>query len=168
MGMLLMFIFFVSFNYIFYLIEFYVLFLQKFIVGVVGFILMYLYMNVIIEEIYIYVGGRIVEVVFYCVGLKMLFISFYVFLMLFDQIGVIKSCVKIIFLLISVVLFSVSVNILRNIMLIIFYGIGQDEVFYWLYDGWGGDMYFVCMLVLLILIMNWVNNFFINLFDFFD
>lgn len=98
----------------------------------------------------------------------MLFISFYFFLMLFYWNGVIGSCIQIIFLLVSVVLFSVSVNIFRNIVLIIFYGIGQDEVFYWLYDGWGGDMYFVGILVLLIIIMKWVDNYFISLFDFFN
>ena len=129
---------------------------------------MHLHMNVTIEEIYIYVGGRIVEVAPHCAGLKMLFTSLYVSLMLLDQTGAIKSRAKTTFLLISAVLLSVSANILRNTMLTIFYGTGQDEVFHWLHDGWGGDMYSACMLVLLILIMNWVDNSFTNLLDFPD
>lgn len=168
MGMPLMFIFFASPNHIPYLIEPYALPLQKFIAGVAGFILMHLHMNVTIEQIYIYVGGRIVEVAPHCAGLKMLFTSLYVSLMLLDQTGAIKSRAKTTFLLISAVLLSVSANILRNTMLTIFYGTGQDEVFHWLHDGWGGDMYSACMLVLLILIMNWVDNSFTNLLDFPD
>ncbi|NES07580.1 MAG: hypothetical protein F6K22_35235, partial [Okeania sp. SIO2F4] len=57
-------------------------------------------------------------------------------------------------------LVSVSANIVRNTVLTIFHGTGQDEAFHWLHDGWGGDMYSACMLGLLILIMNWVDNYF--------
>ena len=117
-------------------------------------------MDVTIEQIYLYVGGRIVEVAPHCAGLKMLFTSLYVSLMLLYWTGAIASRKKTIFLLFSAVFVSVSANILRNTLLTIFHGTGQDEAFHWLHDGWGGDMYSACMLGLLILIMNWVDSYF--------
>ncbi len=160
MGMPLLFILLASPNHIPYLIEPYALPLQKFIAAVAGFILTQLNMEVIVEQIYLYVGNRIVEVAPHCAGLKMLFTSIYVSLMLLYWTGAIASRAKTTFLLVSTVLISVSANIVRNTVLTIFHGTGQDEAFHWLHDGWGGDMYSACMLGLLILIMNWVDNYF--------
>ncbi len=160
MGMPLLFILLASPNHIPYLIEPYALPLQKFIASVAGFILTQLNMDVTIEQIYLYVGGRIVEVAPHCAGLKMLFTSLYVSLMLLYWTGAIASRKKTIVLLFSAVFVSVSANIVRNTVLTIFHGTGQDEAFHWLHDGWGGDMYSACMLGLLILIMNWVDSYF--------
>ena len=158
MSMPLLFILLASPNHIPYLIEPYILPLQKFIAGVAGFILIQLHMNVTIEEIYLYVGGRIVEVAPHCAGLKMLFTSLYVSLMLLYWNRAIKSLAKTTFLLISAVLISVGANILRNTLLTILYGTGQNEAFHWLHDGWGGDIYSTCILGLLMIAMNWANN----------
>ncbi|NEP39547.1 MAG: cyanoexosortase B, partial [Okeania sp. SIO2H7] len=78
----LIFVLLASPNHIPYLIEPYALPLQKFIAAVAGFILTQLNMDVTVEQIYLYVGGRIVEVAPHCAGLKMLFTSLYVSLML--------------------------------------------------------------------------------------
>ena len=158
MGMPLLFILLASPNHIPYLIEPYTLPLQKFIAGVAGFILIQLHMNVTIQEIYIYVGGRIVEVAPHCAGLKMLFTSLYVSLILLYWTRGIESRAKTTFLLISAVLLSVSANILRNTLLTILHGTGQNKVFHWLHDGWGGDIYSACILGLLMLVMNWADN----------
>ncbi|MGD1807570.1 cyanoexosortase B [Dapis sp. BLCC M126] len=160
MGMPLLFILLASPNHIPYLIEPYALPLQKFIAAVAGFILTQLNMEVTVEQIYLYVGDRIVEVAPHCAGLKMLFTSIYVSLMLLYWTGAIGSRAKTTFLLVSTVSISVTANILRNTLLTIFHGTGQDEAFHWLHDGWGGDMYSACMLGLLILIMNWVDSYF--------
>ncbi|NES06257.1 MAG: cyanoexosortase B, partial [Okeania sp. SIO2F4] len=144
MGMPLLFILLASPNHIPYLIEPYALPLQKFIAAVAGFILTQLHMEVIVEQIYLYVGDRIVEVAPHCAGLKMLFTSIYVSLMLLYWTGAIASRAKTTFLLVSTVLVSVSANIVRNTVLTIFHGTGQDEAFHWLHDGWGGDMYSAC------------------------
>ncbi|NEQ34950.1 MAG: cyanoexosortase B [Okeania sp. SIO3I5] len=165
MGMPLLFILLASPNYIPYLIEPYALPIQKFIATVAGFILTQLNMEVIVEQIYLYVGDRIVEVAPHCAGLKMLFTSLYVSLMLLYWTGAIASRAKTIFLLVSTVLISVSANIVRNTVLTIFHGTGQDEAFHWLHDGWGGDMYSACTLILLFPIMNWIDDYFTNSVD---
>ena len=72
-------------------------------------------------------GGRIVEVAPHCAGLKMLFTSLYVSLMLLYWNRAIKSLAKTTFLLISAVLISIGANILRNSLLTILYGTGQNE-----------------------------------------
>ncbi|MCL2930162.1 MAG: cyanoexosortase B [Trichodesmium sp. MAG_R01] len=166
MGMPLLFILLASPNSIPYLIEPYALPLQKFIAGIAGFILIQLQMNVTIDQIYLYVGGKIVEVAPHCVGLKMLFTSLYFSLMLLYWNGAIGSRIQTTFLLVSAVLLSVSANIFRNTVLTIFHGTGQDEAFHWLHDGWGGDMYSAGILVLLIIIMKWVDNYLISSLDF--
>lgn len=160
MSMPLIFVLLASPNHIPYLIEPYALPLQKFIASVAGFILTQLNMEVTVEQIYLYVGGRIVEVAPHCAGLKMLFTSLYVSLMLLYWTGAIASRVKTIFLLSSATVVSVSANIIRNTILTIFHGTGQDEAFHWLHDGWGGDMYSACMLGLLVLMMNWIDSHF--------
>ncbi|NEQ74091.1 MAG: cyanoexosortase B [Okeania sp. SIO2C9] len=160
MVMPLIFVLLASPNHIPYLIEPYALPLQKFIATVAGFILKQLDMDVVVEQIYLYVGDRIVEVAPHCAGLKMLFTSLYVSLMLLYWTGAIASRAKTIFLLSSATVVSVTANIIRNTILTIFHGTGQDEAFHWLHEGWGGDMYSACMLGLLVLMMNWIDSYF--------
>jgi len=166
MGMSLLFILLASSNHIPYLIEPYVLPLQKFIAGVVAFILTQLNFDVTINQIYLYIGDKIVEVAPHCAGLKMLFTSIYVSLMLLYWTGAIANRAKTTFLLVSAILVSATANILRNTILTVFHGTGQDEAFHWLHDGWGGDVYSACMLGLLILIMNWVDSYLTKSVDF--
>ncbi|NET72624.1 MAG: hypothetical protein F6K62_17345 [Sphaerospermopsis sp. SIO1G2] len=52
---------------------------------------------------------------------------------------------------------SVTANIIRNTILTLFHGTGQDAAFVWLHDGWGGDVYSGCMLLSLIPLLNWIN-----------
>ena len=160
MAMPLIFVLLASPNLIPYLIEPYALPLQKFIATIAGFILTQINMDVTVEQIYLYVGERIVEVAPHCAGLKMLFTSLYVSLMLLYWTGAIGSRVKTISLLSSTVVISVTANIIRNTILTIFHGTGQDEAFHWLHEGWGGDMYSACMLGLLVLMMNWIDSYF--------
>lgn len=65
-----------------YLIEPLALPLQKFITATAGFILNCVGVDVVIQQIYLSVDNRIVEVAAHCAGLKMLFTSLYVALML--------------------------------------------------------------------------------------
>ncbi|MGK7921677.1 MAG: cyanoexosortase B [Trichodesmium sp.] len=160
MAMALLFILLASPNNIPYLIEPYALPLQKFIAAVAAFILTQFNMDVTLEQIYLFVGDRIVEVAPHCAGLKMLFTSLYVSLMLLYWTGAIASRTKTTCLLLSTVFISVTANIIRNTVLTVFHGTGQDDAFHWLHDGWGGDMYSACMLGLLILIMNWIDSYF--------
>ncbi|MGB3508477.1 MAG: cyanoexosortase B [Microcoleaceae cyanobacterium] len=158
MSMPLLFVLLASPNHVPYLIEPYALPLQQFIAGVAGFILTQLNMDVTVEQIYLFVGGRIVEVAPHCAGLKMLFTSLYVSLMLLHWTGAITNRTKTIFLIVSAVIVSVSANIIRNTLLTIFHGTGQDGAFHWLHESWGGDMYSACMLGLLVIIMNWIDS----------
>ena len=52
--------------------------------------------------------------------------------------------------LFSGVLISVVTNIFRNTFLTLFHGQGQDELFDWLHEGWGGDMVSALMLLALV------------------
>lgn len=143
-----------------YLLVPYTLPLQSFIAGTAGFILNQLGMQVTVDEINIYVGGRIVEVAPYCAGLKMLFTTLYVSLMLLYWTGGLASrriCVW--FLSIAVVI-SITANIIRNTLLSYFHGTGNEAAFKWLHDSWGGDLYSACMLLLLVPLLNWMNNYF--------
>lgn len=147
-------------NQIPYLIEPYALPLQSFIAGTAGFILTQLGMNVTVEVINLYVGGRIVEVAPHCAGLKMLFTSLYVGLMLLYWTGALRSRAKTIVFLSSAVLISISANIIRNTLLTYFHGHGQEQAFEILHEGWGGDLYSACMLGILVLIINAMEKYF--------
>ncbi|MDF5710049.1 MAG: cyanoexosortase B [Nostoc sp. S4] len=143
-----------------YLIAPYTLPLQSFIAGTAGFILNQFGMEVTVDEINLYVGGRIVEVAPYCAGLKMLFTTLYVGLMLLYWTGALSSRrTTISFLSIGVVV-SITANIIRNTLLTFFHGTGQEAAFKWLHEGWGGDLYSACMLVSLVPLLNWINNYF--------
>jgi cyanoexosortase B len=143
-----------------YLLAPYTLPLQHFIAGTAAFILSQLGMNVTVEQIYLLVGGRVVEIAPYCAGLKMLFTSLYVSLLLLYWTGALASRTKTILLLLSTVVLSVTANIIRNTVLTFFHGTGQEQAFRWLHEGWGGDLYSACMLILLIPLLTGIEKFF--------
>ncbi|MBE9208401.1 cyanoexosortase B [Nostoc sp. LEGE 06077] len=141
-----------------YLLVPYTLPLQSFIAGTAGFILNQIGMQVTVDEINIYVSGRIVEVAPYCAGLKMLFTTLYVSLMLLYWTGALASRrISVWFVCIAIVI-SVTANIIRNTFLSYFHGTGNEAAFKWLHDSWGGDLYSACMLLLLVPLLNWMNS----------
>ena len=142
-----------------YLITPFTLPLQKFIAGSAGFILMQFGLDVSVEQIYLAVGGRLVEVAPYCAGLKMLFTSLYVALMLLYWTDNLRDRTKTITLLVGAVTISVIANILRNTILTFFHGTGRDGLFTWLHDGWGGDLYSTLMLGSIVLFLKFLENF---------
>jgi cyanoexosortase B len=158
----LLFVLLASPNHIPYLIEPYALPLQHFIAETSGLILTKFGLNVRVEQIYMYVNNRIVEVAPHCAGLKMLFTSFYVSLILLDWTGVGNSYKKSILFLASTSIISISSNILRNTLLTYFYGTGRQWLFTWLHSGWGGDLYSACILGLLVLLLNGMEKYFPN------
>ena len=135
-----------------YLITPYTLPLQKFIAGTAGFILFQFGIDVTIEGIYLAVRGRLVEVAPYCAGLKMLFTSLYVSLMVLYWTDCLKSYRKTTLLLSGALILSVIGNIIRNTMLSYFHGTDNESAFTWLHDSWGGDVYSACMLGLILLL----------------
>lgn len=145
-------------NQIPYLLAPYTLPLQQLIAGTAGFILLQLGIDVRVEQIYLYVNDRIVEVAPYCAGLKMLFTSFYVGLMLLFWTGEWQSRTKTIVFYLGIIIISVTANILRNTLLTFFHGTGQDAAFSWLHEGWGGDLYSTCMLGLLIVLLRVIQT----------
>ncbi len=134
--------------------------LQSFIAGTAGFILNQFGMPVNVVGINIYVNDRIVEVAPYCAGLKMLFTTLYVGLILLYWTDTLSSRRKSIWFLSTAVIISVIANIIRNTFLSFFHGSGQDGAFHWLHDSWGGDLYSACMLLVLIPVINWINSYF--------
>ncbi|MDB9318369.1 MULTISPECIES: cyanoexosortase B [Cyanophyceae] len=143
-----------------YLLVPYTLPLQSFIAGTAGFILNQMGMQVIVDEINIYVNGRIVEVAPYCAGLKMLFTTFYVSLMLLYWTDALSSRRTTTWFLSLALVISVIANIIRNTALSFFHGTGREAAFKWLHDSWGGDLYSAGMLLLLVPLLNWMNNYF--------
>ncbi|NJR58192.1 MAG: cyanoexosortase B [Cyanobacteria bacterium CRU_2_1] len=145
-------------NEIPYLLAPYTLPLQQFIAGTAGFILLQLGMDVRVEQIYLFVNDRIVEVAPYCAGLKMLFTSLYVGLMLLYWTGAWRSRTKTMFFYTSIIAISIVANIVRNTILTYFHGTGQESAFHWLHDGWGGDLYSACMLGLLVVVLRGIEH----------
>jgi cyanoexosortase B len=143
-----------------YLIAPYTLPLQSFIAGTAGFILSQFGMEVAVDGTNIFVGGRIVEVAPYCAGLKMLFTTLYVCLMLLYWTGVLSSRRTTIWFLSTAVILSITANIIRNTLLSFFHGTGQQAAFEWLHDSWGGDLYSAIMLLLLVPILNRFDRYF--------
>jgi len=141
-----------------YLFAPYLLPLQTFIANVAGFILMQAGMNVTVDQIYILVNERIVEVAPYCAGLKMLVTSLYTALMLLHWTGNIRSRFKTITLLTGAALISVIGNILRNTLLTFFHGTDQTSWFSWLHDSWGGDVFSALLLFAVVLLMNGIER----------
>lgn len=159
-AMPLLFVFLASPNHIPYLIEPYALPLQHFIAEISGLILVNVGLNVRVEEIYLYVNDRIVEVAPHCAGLKMLFTSLYVSLILLDWTGVWSSGKRSILFLVSTSIISITSNIFRNTLLTYFHGTEREGLFTWLHAGWGGDLYSACILGLLVLLLNGAEKYF--------
>lgn len=145
-------------NSIPYLITPYTLPLQKFIASVAGFILMQLGFNVTVNDIYLAVDGRLVEVAPYCAGLKMLFTSLYVALILLYWSGNLSDRRKSSLLLTGAIVISVTANILRNTILAFFHGTDQEAMFHWLHEGWGGDVYSAIMLGIIFLLLKFLDK----------
>ena len=143
-----------------YLIAPFSLPLQEFIAGVAGFILILFGMNVTVDQIYLTVGGRLVEVAPYCAGLKMLFTTLYVGIILLYWSGAWVSRKTTIMFLSGAAIISVSANIVRNTLLTFFHGTGQEAAFKWLHDDWGGDVYSACMLGSLVLLLNAIERYY--------
>ncbi|MGK7888519.1 MAG: cyanoexosortase B [Leptolyngbyaceae cyanobacterium] len=148
-------------NEIPYLIAPYILPLQRFIAGVAGFLLFQARVNVEVSDIYLYVNGQTVEVAPHCAGLKMLFTSFYVGLMLVYWSGAIRYRRVTLPFLTGALMISVVANIFRNTLLTYFHGTGQDAAFFWLHDSWGGDLYSALMLGSLIPFLQLLEHWFI-------
>ncbi|MGB3759449.1 MAG: cyanoexosortase B [Rivularia sp. (in: cyanobacteria)] len=143
-----------------YLIAPFTLPLQSFIAGTAGFILNQFGLDVVVDGINIYAKGRIVEVAPYCAGLKMLFTTMYVGLILLYWTDTLSSRRKSIWFLSIATIVSVTANIIRNTLLTFFHATGQDGAFHWLHDSWGGDLYSACMLLVLIPVINWIDSYF--------
>lgn len=141
-----------------YLIAPYTLPLQQFIAGTAGFLLIQLGMDVQVTQIYLFVNDRIVEVAPYCAGLKMLFTSLYVGLMMLYWTGVWRSRRKTLAFYMAIVMASVTANVIRNTCLTYFHGTGQDQAFYWLHDSWGGDLYSACLLGSFIFLLQGIDR----------
>jgi exosortase/archaeosortase family protein len=132
-AMPLLFVFLASPNHIPYLIEPYALPLQQFIAETSGWILIKIGINVRVEEIYLYVNERIVEVA--------------------------PRKKSILFLVITSII-SITSNIFRNTLLTYFHGTDREALFNWLHAGWGGDLYSACILGLLVLLLNGMDKYF--------
>lgn len=135
-----------------YLIVPHTLPLQVFIAACAGFILQQAGLDVTVNGIYIAVEGQMVEVAPYCAGLKMLFTSLYVTLLLLHWTNTLENGRKTCFMLLSAFGISVGANIVRNALLAWFHGTGQEKNFKLLHDSWGGDLYSVLMLLLILLV----------------
>ncbi|MGF1567551.1 MAG: cyanoexosortase B [Nodosilinea sp.] len=141
-----------------YLIEPYIMPLQHFIAAVAGFMLAQIGVDVVVEQIYLYVNGQTVEVAPHCAGLKMLFTSLYVGLMLVYWTGMHRSRLQTGLFFAGVVGVSVAGNIIRNTLLSYFHGMGQTTAFVWLHESWGGDVYSALMLLSLILLLRLIQQ----------
>jgi cyanoexosortase B len=140
-------------NQIPYLIAPYTLPLQQFIAGTAGFILLQLGIDVQVDQIYLYVNDRIVEVAPYCAGLKMLFTSFYVGLILAYWTGLWTSRSKTVLFFGGIVFISVVANIIRNTILTFLHGTGREAAFDWFHEGWGGDVYSAVMIGMIVVLL---------------
>lgn len=145
-------------NQVPYLIAPYTLPLQQLIAGMAGFILLQTGMDVQVDQIYLFINSRIVEVAPYCAGLKMLFTSLYVGLMLLYWTGAWTSRAKVLWFYSSIIIISITANVIRNALLAFFHGTGQEPAFHWLHDSWGGDLYSACMLGILVLLVRGLDD----------
>jgi cyanoexosortase B len=133
-----------------YLIAPYTAPLQVFIANTAGFILQILGIPVTVDQMFLYLNGKQIEVAPYCAGLKMLFTSLYVALLLLDWTGLMRSSKFVAGFLAGTVGLSVAGNIVRNTILTYWHGTGQDGLFVWLHDSWGGDLYSAGILGILV------------------
>jgi cyanoexosortase B len=145
-------------NQIPYLIAPYTLPLQQFIAAMAGFILAQSGIAVRVDQIYLFVNDRIVEVAPYCAGLKMLFTSLYVGLLLLYWTDAWRSRAKVLWFYSGLIAISVTANVIRNALLAYFHGTGQEQAFYWLHDSWGGDLYSTAMLGIIALLLQGIDR----------
>jgi cyanoexosortase B len=155
----LLLIFLATPNEIPYLLTPYTLPLQTFIANVAGFILQQLGFKVSVEGIHLAVQGRFVEVAPYCAGLKMLFTSLYVTLLLLHWTNSLNNLKKVFVMLMSAVSISIIANIFRNALLAWLYGIERQDYFDLVHEGWGGDLYSVLMLLSIVGLFRVMENF---------
>ncbi len=141
-----------------YLLTPFTLPLQRFITNVAGFILMQARLNVAVTDVYLEVNGQTVEVAPYCAGLKMLFTSLYVTLILLHMTDSLKSVKKTIFMLAAATFISVNANIIRNTLLALFHGLGNQTAFNSLHEGAAGDLYSALMLMCIVGINHWLDR----------
>ncbi len=141
-----------------YLIEPYILPLQRFIATVAGTILHSLGYDVEVNNIYLTMNQQLVEVAPHCAGLKMLFTSLYIGLVLAYWTRLYRSKLRTGLFFLGIILVSVIGNILRNTILTFFHGHGMSEAFHWLHESWGGDVYSAVMLGSLVLIVNAIQS----------
>lgn len=141
-----------------YLFTNHTLFLQKFIATTAGFILSKLGFEIIVENIFVSVNGQLIEVAPYCAGLKMLFTSIYVTLMLLYWRNQLKSPMVASLVLLIAIFISVTGNIFRNLILAMFSGIQQQDLFDLLHEGWLGDLYSGLTLVLIFLVLRSIEK----------
>ncbi|WP_353258832.1 cyanoexosortase B [Prochlorothrix hollandica] len=125
--------------------------LQVFIAGVAAFVLSLLNVDVELRDMYLFVGGRVVEVAPHCAGLKALLTNFYFCLVGIQLAGVGGDRPKVLTLLAGSMGISVVANIIRNTLLTLFHGTGSDGAFHWLHESWGGDLYWALMVLALLL-----------------
>lgn len=142
-----------------YLLEPYVLPLQSFIAASAGFILLQFGIDVQVNGIYLSVGERLVEVAPHCVGLKMLFTSLYMGLILTYWTGLTRSLLRTNLFFIGIIGVSVVGNIIRNATLTYFHGASMTSAFEWLHDSWGGDVYSAVMLGALVVLVNLLERY---------
>ena len=142
-----------------YLIEPYVLPLQAFIASVAGFILLQFNIDVQVDGIYLSVGEQLVEVAPHCAGLKMLFTSLYMGLILVYWTGLNQSRLRTALFFAGTVGISVVGNIIRNAALTFFHGAQMTQAFDWLHESWGGDLYSAAMLGLLVVLIRGLETY---------
>ena len=142
-----------------YLIEPHILPLQHFIATVAGFLLTQGGVDVTVDQIYLQVNNRVVEVAPHCAGLKMLFTSLYVSLILIHWTGLWRSRLRTGVFLTSTVCVSVVGNIIRNALLSYFHGTDNKAAFDWLHESWGGDIYSGIMLLSLIVLIRLIERY---------
>jgi cyanoexosortase B len=142
-----------------YLIEPYILPLQRFIATVAGTILHGFGYEVEVNNIYLSMNQRLVEVAPHCAGLKMLFTSLYMGLVLTYWTAIYRSKLRTCVFFVGIISVSVIGNILRNTILAFFHGNSMSEAFHWLHESWGGDVYSAVMLGALVLIVNAIQNY---------
>ena len=142
-----------------YLIEPYILPLQSFIASIAGFILVQFDMDVQVDGIYLTVSDQLVEVAPHCAGLKMLFTSLYMGLILVYWTALNRSRLRTSLFFVGILAVSVAGNIVRNATLSFFHGSGMDGAFYWLHDSWGGDLYSAAMLGLLVVLIKLLERY---------
>ncbi len=142
-----------------YLIEPYILPLQSFIASVAGFILQQLNINVTVDGIYLFVNDQLVEVAPHCAGLKMLFTSLYMGLILTYWTGLNRSRLRTSLFFVGIIGVSVIGNIIRNATLTFFHGAQMTKAFDWLHESWGGDLYSAAMLAMLIVLIRLLERY---------